>query len=63
MAVRKRVLEVAYPNAAGIDVGAKSHFVAVPADCDETSVREFTRFIDGLSRLADWLQACGVASW
>jgi transposase len=60
MAVRKRVLEVAYPNAAGIDVGAKSHFVAVPADRAETSVREFTSFTDDLNRLADWLQACGV---
>jgi transposase len=36
MAVRKqgRGLEVAHPNAAGIDVGSASHFVAVPLDRD-----------------------------
>ena len=28
-------------NAAGIDVGATSHFVAVPADRAEPPVREF----------------------
>lgn len=60
MTVRKRVFEVAYPNAAGIDIGAKSHFVAVPADRDELAVREFTSFTDDLVRLADWLQACEV---
>ena len=31
-------------NAAGIDVGATSHFVAVPAGRDTCSVREFTTF-------------------
>ncbi len=30
MSVRKRVFELTHPNAAGIDVGAASHFVAVP---------------------------------
>ena len=41
MAVRKRVrgLEVAHPNAAGIDIGSASHFVAVPPDCDDEPVR------------------------
>src|ERR1019366_3231773 len=34
-------LEVVHPNAAGIDVGNQSHFVAVPGDRDAQSVREF----------------------
>ena len=38
-------------NAAGIDVGATSHFVAVPADRAEQSVREFEAFTDDLYRL------------
>ena len=41
-------------NAAGIDVGASSHFVAVPVDRAERSVREFEAFTADLYRLADW---------
>ena len=47
-------------NAAGIDVGATSHYVAVPADRAEQPVREFEAFTADLYRLADWLSECGV---
>ena len=47
-------------NAAGIDVGATSHFVAVPQDRAEQPVREFEAFTADLYRLADWLAECGV---
>ena len=47
-------------NAAGIDVGATSHFVAVSADRSEKPVREFEAFTADLYRLADWLTECGV---
>ena len=47
-------------NAAGIDVGATSHFVAVPADRAEQPVQEFEAFTADLYRLADWLAECGV---
>ena len=47
-------------NAAGIDVGATSHFVAVPADRSEQPVHEFEAFTADLYRLADWLTECGV---
>ena len=47
-------------NAAGIDVGAGSHFVAVPEDRWEQPVREFEAFTADLYRLADWLTECGV---
>src|SRR4051794_18578060 len=47
-------------DAAGIDVGAASHFVAVPADRDAEPVREFGPFTNDLYRLAEWLRACGV---
>lgn len=50
------------PNAAGIDVGAESHFVAVPPDRDERPVREFGAFTSDLYRLAEWLKTCGVQS-
>ena len=47
-------------SAAGIDVGATSHFVAVPADRAEPPVREFAAFTADLYRLAEWLAECGV---
>ena len=47
-------------NAAGIDVGATSHFVAVPADRAEQPVQEFEAFTADLYRLADWLTECRV---
>lgn len=47
-------------DAAGIDIGAESHFVCVPADRDEQPVREFGGFTDDLYQLADWLQECGI---
>ena len=52
--------QLEHPNAAGIDIGSASHFVAVPADRDEHPVREFKCFTDELERLADWLGACGI---
>ena len=47
-------------NAAGIDVGASSHFAAVSTDRAEPPVREFAAFTADLYRLADWLGECGV---
>ena len=47
-------------NAADIDVGASSHFVAVPADRAEQPVQEVEAFTADLYRLADWLAECRV---
>jgi hypothetical protein len=49
-------------RAAGIDVGSRSHFVAVPEGADEQPVREFSTFTDDLERLAQWLISCGVTT-
>jgi len=48
--------------AAGIDVGSKSHFVAVPEGVDPDPVREFSTFTDDLEHLAYWLISCGVTT-
>jgi len=48
--------------AAGIDIGARSHFVAVPEGADEDPIREFSTFTGDLERLAEWLRACGVTT-
>jgi transposase len=60
MADRTRFFQVTFPNAAGIDIGAASHYVAVPPDRDDSPVREFPSFTVDLERLADWLAACEV---
>src|ERR1700692_2841830 len=61
MAQRTRMnLDIANPNAAGIDVGSAGHFVAVPPDRDDEAVRKFTSFTADLERLADWLVGCGI---
>ena len=54
------LLERIQPDAAGIDCGQNSHFVAVPPDRDPQPVREFRTFTADLHRLADWLTQCGV---
>jgi transposase len=60
MAMRRRDEEVVFPNSAGIDVGASSHWVAVPRDATEDPVREFGPMTDDLNAMADWLVASGV---
>ena len=57
--VRKREDEV-FPNTAGIDVGASSHWVAVPPHLADDPVREFGAMTGDLNALADWLIVCGV---
>ena len=47
-------------NAAGIDIGANSHWVSVPPDKDEQNVREFKCYTPDLYDLADWLTQCGI---
>lgn len=53
-------LAITHPDAAGIDVGAYSHYVAVPGDRDEFTVREFGCYTPDLQALADWLTQCRI---
>ena len=59
MAMRKRE-EQFFPNAAAVDVGASSHWVAVPPDRSDDSVHEYGAVTDDLNAMADWLLACKV---
>jgi transposase len=54
------LLERIQPDAAGIDCGQNSHFVAVPPDRDPQLVREFRTFTGELKQLADWLAQCRI---
>jgi transposase len=53
-------LSLIHPHAAGIDVGAKEHVVAVPSDRDPQPVRTFQAFTPDLHELAAWLKRCGI---
>jgi transposase len=58
--VNFQALPVINPDAAGIDVGAKEHLVAVPCDRDPQPVRTFQAFTPDLHELARWLKRCGI---
>jgi transposase len=47
-------------HAAGIDVGATQHWVAVPDDRDPEPVRQFGAFTADLYALAEWLHQCRI---
>src|ERR1700693_3327495 len=49
-------------NAAGIDIGAREIFVAVPPGRDEQPVRVFSTFTEDLEKMAEWLVSCGVTT-
>ncbi|HKF04341.1 MAG TPA: IS110 family transposase [Candidatus Sulfotelmatobacter sp.] len=53
-------LDVVHPNAAGIDIGNESHYVAVPPDRDAQPVRQFACFTEALQQMAAWLKSCGI---
>ena len=58
----RRPLTTIHAGAAGLDVGATFHVVAVPPDRAEDSVRTFRSFTGDLHRLADWLKEVGVTT-
>jgi transposase len=53
-------MEVVNPNAGGIDLGSREHYVAVPADRDERPVRHFGCLTPDLVEMARWLKGCRV---
>ena len=57
---RRRRLKRIHPNAAGIDCGSESHYVAVPVDRDDEPVQKFRTFTTDLKQLADWLSKCEI---
>lgn len=44
------------PNTAGIDIGSKSHYVAIPQDRDDQNVREFPTFTNSLLEMIQWFK-------
>lgn len=50
------------PNAAGIDIGAREIYIAVPADRDDHPVRKCETFTGDLHQMAEWLVSCGITT-
>jgi transposase len=50
---KKMKLEIVNPNAAGIDVGSRSHFVSIGQNLEE--VKEFGVYDEDLKKLSAWL--------
>jgi transposase len=55
-----KALEVVHPDAAGIDLGAQEHYVSVPEDRDQETIRRFGCYTAQLEAMARWLKECGV---
>src|SRR6516165_2462766 len=53
-------LEVVHPDAAGIDIGNESHYVAVPPSRDNQPVRRFGCTTGELKAMAAWLKQCAI---
>jgi len=53
-------LEVVHPDAAGIDIGNESHYVAVPPTRESEPVRRFGCTTAELKSMADWLKQCRI---
>ena len=53
-------LEVIHPDAAGIDIGNESHYVAVPPSRDSQPVRRFGCTTAELKAMAAWLKQCNI---
>lgn len=56
------VLATLHPHAAGIDIGARQIYVAVPPGACAQTVRCFDTFTEDLHALRNWLRECGVTS-
>jgi transposase len=48
------------PRAAGIDIGSREIWVAVPPDLCQEPVRIFQTFTEDLQRMVDWLKKMGI---
>lgn len=53
-------IKIINPNAAGIDIGASSHFVAVPEGRDKEIIKEFGCYTPDIKDMIVWLKRCKI---
>jgi transposase len=61
-AARRQNMRRVHPHAAGIDLGSRTHFVAVGPDVTPEPVRSCDCCTPGLEAMALWLKECGVTT-
>src|SRR5260370_2178035 len=57
---RRPKLTITHPDDAGIDVGARVHYVAVPEGRAQVWVRSFGAYTAQLEELVQWLKDCAI---
>ena len=57
---KKTTMPIINPNCAGIDVGSKSHYVAIGQSMND--VREFGVYAEDLTAMARWLKEKSITS-
>lgn len=57
---KSKAFPIIYPNAAGIDISSKEHYVAVNPDSTDNPIRAFGSFTEDLHAIANWLKECNV---
>lgn len=57
---KSKAFPIIYPNAAGIDISSKEHYVSVNPESAEKSIRSFGCFTEDLHAIATWLKECNV---
>lgn len=53
-------IKIINPDSAGIDIGASSHFVAVPEGRDFQTVKEFECYTPDINQMISWLKKCRI---
>ena len=53
-------LPIIHDRAAGIDIGARFHVAAVPADLCDEPIQTFQAFTGDIERMANWLVSMGI---
>ncbi len=57
---KKSGFPILYPNAAGIDIASREHYVAVNPGADKDPTRAFGCYTEDLYAIANWLLECNV---
>ena len=52
--------QIKHPDAAGVDIGSREHWVAVPGDRAQPSARRFGTCTPDHDEIIAWLRACGI---
>lgn len=58
----KSTFDLINPDCAGIDIGAKVHYVCVPQDRASEPVQKFECFTEDLAKMVAWLKKCKIKS-